>query len=201
MVIEKEQEAELAIHPVTPDRWPDLVQLFGPRGACAGCWCQYFKQTGAEFAKGKGETNRALLERSVALGERPGLIAYVDGAPAAWCAVEPKSKFSRIVKSKALSSEGSQEAGIWSVPCFFTGKAFRGLGLARRLARAAFEHARSNGAELVEGYPAVPKKGRMPDTFAYYGTLSTFIGAGYEEVRAPSASRRVVARTAETKAE
>src|SRR5262245_14820805 len=27
------------IHPLTPERWPDLEQLFGPRGACAGCWC------------------------------------------------------------------------------------------------------------------------------------------------------------------
>ena len=26
-------------HPVTPARWNDLEKLFGPRGACAGCWC------------------------------------------------------------------------------------------------------------------------------------------------------------------
>ncbi len=28
---------EYAVHPVTPDRWPDLERLFGPRGACGGC--------------------------------------------------------------------------------------------------------------------------------------------------------------------
>ncbi|MBI2379123.1 MAG: GNAT family N-acetyltransferase [Deltaproteobacteria bacterium] len=188
-------DARIEIHPATPERWPDLVALFGPKGACAGCWCQYFKQTGPEFAVNKGEKNRARLETAVARGERPGLIAYVDGAVAAWCAVERKSKFSRIMKSRSLA--GSVDTEAWAVPCFFTGKAFRGLGLARRLAQAAFEHGRTNGASIVEGYPAVPTKGRMPDTFAYYGTLSTFTAAGYEEVRAPSASRRVVARSVE----
>jgi hypothetical protein len=33
---------ELAVHPVTPDRWDDLVMLFGERGASSGCWCRFF---------------------------------------------------------------------------------------------------------------------------------------------------------------
>ena len=29
-------------HPLTPSRWDDLEQLFGPeRGANSGCWCQW----------------------------------------------------------------------------------------------------------------------------------------------------------------
>ena len=31
---------KLEIHPATADRWPDIVKLFGERGACVGCWCK-----------------------------------------------------------------------------------------------------------------------------------------------------------------
>ena len=31
-------DLNLAVHPVTPDRWPDLERLFGPRGAYSGYW-------------------------------------------------------------------------------------------------------------------------------------------------------------------
>ena len=41
----------LEIHPVTRERWPDLVELFerrGPRGGARntpayGCWCMYWR--------------------------------------------------------------------------------------------------------------------------------------------------------------
>jgi hypothetical protein len=29
----------LVVEPVTPDRWQDLIQLFGESGAHQGCWC------------------------------------------------------------------------------------------------------------------------------------------------------------------
>ena len=34
--------SNLHIHPLTPDRIPDFVTLFGPSGACYGCWCTAF---------------------------------------------------------------------------------------------------------------------------------------------------------------
>jgi len=30
---------DIAIHPVTPERWADLEELFGPSGGYGGCWC------------------------------------------------------------------------------------------------------------------------------------------------------------------
>lgn len=46
---------------VTPERWPDLEQLFGPKGACAGCWCMFMRLPLAQFRRGKGEGNRRAL--------------------------------------------------------------------------------------------------------------------------------------------
>jgi len=28
---------------LSPALWPALVELFGPRGACGGCWCMYWR--------------------------------------------------------------------------------------------------------------------------------------------------------------
>ena len=33
---------KFTIHPLTPDLWPALEDLFGKRGACNGCWCMYW---------------------------------------------------------------------------------------------------------------------------------------------------------------
>src|SRR5262249_40062871 len=54
---------KLEIHPATPARWPDLVALFGPRGACAGCWCMWPRLEAAAFRRGSGAGNRRALQR------------------------------------------------------------------------------------------------------------------------------------------
>ena len=187
--------ARVTIHPATPDRWKDVETLFGPRGACAGCWCQFFKLPGPDYSSGRGATNKARLKRSVERGEVPGLVAYVDGRPAAWCAVERKSLYQRIARSRTLkASAGDETPTTWSIPCFFTAREFRGQGLTVKLINAAFARAKSEGATLVEGYPVKPAKDRMPDTFAYYGTVAMFEKAGFDEAAAPSKSKRIMAR-------
>ena len=80
----------IEIHPATPERWKDVEALFGKNGACAGCWCQFFKQTSTEFSSRGGDPNKRALRRSVQSGEVPGLIAYDGGTPVGWCALEPK---------------------------------------------------------------------------------------------------------------
>ncbi|OGA68157.1 MAG: hypothetical protein A3F77_18445 [Betaproteobacteria bacterium RIFCSPLOWO2_12_FULL_67_28] len=42
---------KLEFRPLTPDLWDDAAALFGPRGACAGCWCMFWKLPRAEFAR------------------------------------------------------------------------------------------------------------------------------------------------------
>lgn len=41
----------------------------------------------------------------------------------------------------------------WTVLCFFVKRPFRGTGLTERLLRAAADHARKEGANVIEGYP------------------------------------------------
>ncbi len=179
----------LTFRPATPDRWADLEALFGSNGACGGCWCQFWKQSPAEYRAGKGETNRRLLRRSVKRGERPGLLAYVGDEPVGWVAVEPRARYARLAISRNLPVV--DERPTWSIPCFFVARSRGGQGLSGRLLAAAVAWARSQGAPAVEGYP-IDSRGPLARTFLYTGAFSTFVKAGFKEVARKARTRPVV---------
>lgn len=192
MAARKVLPPRLEFRPATPDRWPDLEALFGPRGACGGCWCMYWRETRAEYEKKKGEANRKALKKLVTTGLPPGLIAYANGKPAGWCALAPREAYSTLGRSRILAPV--DEARVWSVPCFFVARPFRRAGLTSRLLQAATEYTRKRGAKILEGYPVDPKKGSMPDVFAWTGLVTAFKNAGFTEVARRSATRPIMRR-------
>ena len=141
---------------MTPARWSDLERLFGPNGACSGCWCMFFRQSSEEYRTGHGEPNRRAFRRIVSAGRPAGVIAYADGEPAAWCAVAPRDDYPRIARSRIL--EPVDERPAWAVTCFFVRTGYRGLGLNTPLLAAAVEYAAKQGARLIVGYPLDPKR-------------------------------------------
>ena len=88
----------LDFHPVTPERWSDFETLFGERGACGGCWCMWWRLKRSEFEKQKGEGNKRAMKKIITSGEVPGVLAYKDGQPVAWCSVGPREVFSALGK-------------------------------------------------------------------------------------------------------
>lgn len=181
---------KLRVLPATPERWDDLAKLFGPKGACAGCWCMWWRRSAAEWTRGKGDGNRRALRRLVDSGEPPGLIAYDGDEPMGWIAVAPREAYPRLAASRSLKPV--DDAPVWSVTCFFVTRDRRGRGVSTVLLRAAAEHARSRGARMLEGYPVVSRSGKMPDAFAWTGLPGSFERAGFREVARPSASRRIM---------
>ncbi len=179
----------LEIHPLTRERWPDLEALFGPRGACGGCWCMWWRRTRSEFDRQKGPGNKRALRKIVDVSI-PGLLAYHDGHPIGWCAIEPREAYPVLDRSRTLARVDDRP--VWSAPCFFVVRQFRGRGVSVKLLREAVKYAKSQGARLVEGYPVIPRKGRMPDAFAWTGTASTFRRAGFDEVARRSPTRPIM---------
>jgi GNAT superfamily N-acetyltransferase len=177
------------VHPATPDRWPDVERLFGRNGACAGCWCQWWKQPHKEFTARKGAPNRRAMRRSVEGGEVPGLLAYAGGVPVGWVAVQPRSAYLRLEKPRTLVAVDDRP--VWSVTCFFVARGWRGKGLMSRLLAAAAEHARAQGAPALEGYP-IDSKAEQGAAFVYPGVYSTFVKAGFAEVARRARTRPVV---------
>jgi GNAT superfamily N-acetyltransferase len=183
----------LAFAPLTPDRWSDVVQLFGPRGACAGCWCMVWRRSRADWERGKGSGNRAAFRRVVRRGPAPGILAYSDSQPIAWCAVAPREAYVQLERSRVLKRIDAEP--VWSVSCLFVTRAFRRRGVSTALLQAAGQFAASQGARIVEGYPVEPYSEKMPDAFAWTGTVAAFRAAGYAEVARGSAKRPIMRRT------
>lgn len=181
------------IHPLTPSRWADLERLFGPNGACGGCWCMWFRITSGEFQKQHGEANRRAFEEVVREGPPPGLLAYVDGVPAAWCAVCPRADLPRVLRSRTTRPRDGLP-GVWAISCFYVGRRYRRLGLAARLLRAAVDYAARSGASAVEAYPVNTVRRAVSASEAYHGTVQMFTAAGFDVVEPIRSDSRPVMR-------
>ncbi len=181
---------ELQFHPLTADRWPDLMKLFGPKGACGGCWCMWWRLSRAEFERKKGAGTKRALHRIVDSGPPPGILAYLEGEPVGWCAVAPRSEYARLANSRVLGPVDEEPA--WSVVCFFVSRSVRRQGVTEALLGAAVAYARRQGARVIEGYPIAPSKPRVPDVFAYTGFRSTFERAGFVEAARRSPTRAIM---------
>lgn len=182
--------SDLDVHPLTPDRWPVLEQLFGERGAVGGCWCMWFRLKRSVFEQQKGEGNRSALKAIVDSGEVPGLLAYRDGQPIAWCSVGPREAYPVLGRSRILKPVDDQP--VWSVVCFVVAKSYRRQGVSVRLLRSAVEYAKRHGAKIVEGYPVESKKEITPDVFAHTGLAAAFRKAGFTEVARRSETRPIM---------
>ena len=169
----------LAFVPVTPDRWDDLEKLFGKHGAYSGCWCMWWRLPRAQFEQQVGQKNKEALKAIVDSGEVPGLLAYAEGEPIAWCSVAPREAFPALDRSRVLKRVDDEP--VWSVVCFFVAKQFRRRGVMAPLLTAAVEYARAHGAGIVEGYPVEPTKG-LSGSSGYTGVVSAFRKAGFVEV-------------------
>lgn len=184
------QESELEYHPLTPARWADFERLFGPRGACAGCWCMFERLTRSQWEQQRGEGNKQAMRAVVESGEVPGLLAYAGGAPVGWCSIEPREAFPSLDRSRLLKRVDEQP--VWSVVCFFVARAHRGDGVTAGLLRAALAYAHEHGARIVEGYPVETSAARISDLSAWHGTASAFRQVGFVEVARPSKTRPIM---------
>ena len=144
---------------LSPETWNDFETLFGPRGACGGCWCMAWRSPREEFKADTGEGNRAAMRALVDAGKQPGVMLYEDGGAVAWCAVAPREEYVRLAASRILAPVDQEK--VWSVSCFFVDKKARGKGHSVAVLEAAVEFARAKGAKIVEGYPQELKK-RLP---------------------------------------
>jgi GNAT superfamily N-acetyltransferase len=182
-------ESAPVFYPLTPERWQDFETLFGKNGACAGCWCMWWRVPQSTFNQNHYEGNRLAMQGIVEAEKVPGIMAYLDGDPVGWCSIAPREDFSRLDRSRVL--QRVDERPVWSVVCFFVKRPYRRAGLTAGLLNAAVGYARQQGAQVVEGYP-IDKPGKFSTLEDYTGTASTFRRAGFVEVARRSPTRPVM---------
>jgi GNAT superfamily N-acetyltransferase len=146
----------------------------------------------SDFEKQKGSGNKRAFQKIVKHGPPPGLVAYADGQPVAWCALAPRESYPALGRSRILKPV--DERPVWSVTCLFIARSFRKKGVSVRLLSAAADYAKREGAEIIEGYPVEPQSGPMADVFVFTGLASAFRKAGYEEAARRSKTRPLMRR-------
>src|SRR5512133_134444 len=91
--------AAISVVPANEASWEDLHTIFGTRGSGARCYCQRFKLRPREaFARFPAEERAFRLRQQTDCGHpesdtTSGLVAYLDGTPVGWCAVEPRTAY------------------------------------------------------------------------------------------------------------
>ena len=181
---------DLEIFPLTQKRWSDFETLFGERGACGGCWCMLWRLTRKEFERQKGEANRQAMKIIVESGNIPGILAYSQKQPVAWCSVAPRESFPALERSRILKKVDDES--VWSISCFFIHKNYRKKGLSVQILNAAVDYVAKQGGKIVEGYPVEPKKDKTADVFAWTGLASFFKKSGFVECARRSDTRPIM---------
>ncbi|MDQ2940589.1 MAG: GNAT family N-acetyltransferase [Chloroflexota bacterium] len=196
--------AEITVVPANQAACDDLQTVFGSRGPAAICQCQRYKLAPREAFKSFPPEERALRLRAQTNCGLPdatstsGLVAYLEGEPVGWCAVEPRPAYQGLLRVYRVPWEGRAEdkndESVWAVTCVFARAGFRRRGVSYALARAAVDFAREGGAEALEAYPMLTQRGEeITWGELQMGTRSIFAAAGFTEVGHPT-PRRVVMR-------
>jgi GNAT superfamily N-acetyltransferase len=137
------------------------------------------------------EDNKRDLQQLAASARSPGLLAFDADLAVGWCALAPRGELAWLAHARFL--QPADDLPVWSIPCFFVRRGYRGRGVTRALIEAAVEVAASAGAPAVEAYPvdtAVP--GHTRNLFP--GTASAFASHGFRVILRRKPDRPVMRR-------
>src|SRR5262249_24108687 len=126
-------EEQLSIVPANQASWDDITAIFATSDP-GQCQCQRYKVIGWIWR------DSTLPERTVALRTQTacdvpdadttsGLVAYVDGEPAGWVAVEPRTAYPKLRTTRIPwtgRSEDKDDDSVWTVSCLVVRKGYRG---------------------------------------------------------------------------
>jgi GNAT superfamily N-acetyltransferase len=189
-----EEIQPMQFHPLTSDRWGDLLTLFEHHGNPGYCWCMLWRLPTDAYRQLDSAGRKDALHTLVDAGIPTGIIAYEAGEPVGWCSVAPRRTYQRLERSRSLRP--LDDRLTWSVVCFYLHRKVRHQRLPVRLLQAAVEYAFSQGAEVVEGYPVERYKDEEGNwqpiaSYRFMGSVSTFEKAGFRQVGV-SGSRRIM---------
>jgi GNAT superfamily N-acetyltransferase len=97
------------------------------------------------------EDNRDGLRRLAEAGPPPGLLAFDGDTAVGWCELAPRADLEWLAHSRV--TQPVDDLPVWSVPCFYVRRGYRGQGVMSVLIGAAIPVAESAGAPDLEAYP------------------------------------------------
>lgn len=191
-------DGEVSIAPAHEVTWADLQSIL--TGTAARCQCTRQRLGDHDWYATPVE-QRADLLRSLTGCDDPratstiGIVAFVEGEPAGWAAVDARSAFQRLRGSPvpwAGREEDKDDSSVWAIACLVVRRGYRKQGLTTDLIRGAVDHARAQGATAIEGYPMVTGGREIAWDELSVGPVNSFLTAGFREITAPTKRRRVM---------
>jgi GNAT superfamily N-acetyltransferase len=193
---------QLTIVAANKASWADLQAVFGTADYPGRCYCQRYKTYEWLWTSTTEQQRRdGLREQTHCDNPRArtttGLVAYLAKVPVGWVAVEPRTAYPHLLKSRTVWSgrqEDRTDDGVWAVTCFVVRKGYRRRGITYGLAAATIDFARRGGATALEAYPMTTPPGyEITWGENHVGSRQAFAEAGFVQVHQPS-PRRVVMR-------
>ena len=177
------QDDEFEFHEVDRGRWDDLEGLFNSRGGPKYCWCMVWRNMPTGVSCGYNDAKKEALRGQVQQGGAFGILGYINGEAVVWCSIAPRNTYRALGGPADASGER-----VWSIVCFFVPRRLRLKGVARKLVRAAVDHAREKGATVVEAFPVDPDS----PSYRFMGFVGTFESMGFWEVGRAGIRRHVM---------
>jgi GNAT superfamily N-acetyltransferase len=151
----------------------------------------YYRLNKSDFREGKFEDgNRQAMKALVWAGKPTGILGIYEGEAVAWCAFAPRGDYLKLAKSRV--HKPIDDLQVWSVPCMFIAKEFRNAGISVQILKGVVNYAREQKIKIVEAYPVIPTRERLPDSFAWTGLFKSFERAGFEIADRTSKNRPMV---------
>lgn len=141
----------------------------------SGCYCLFYQFTGDDWDAATPEQNRTAKDALIQRGEAHGYLAYLDGAPVAWCHAAPRTTLPGLDRVPEFRCD-DDPSRVGAIVCFNVAAPYRGQGLARQLLEAACDGLRADGFAVAEAYPA---KRALSDARDYHGRLDMYLHAGF----------------------
>ena len=183
--------SQLTFEPLTQLNWGKFVQLFGERGACGNCWCMWPRLKRQDYQEGKQNDGNKLSMKELVWSNKPtGILGFWEDIPIAWCAFAPREDFLKLKKSRV--HKRIDDRPVWSIPCLFIDKNFRKMEVSIALLEGVIQYSRENNIEIIEAYPTIPTKGKLPDSFVWVGLYRSFEQAGFQIADRTSKNRPMV---------
>lgn len=176
-----------------PSLWPAIEHLFGPNGACGGCWCMWWRAESRKvWNQIRGAEAKKTFKSLVKNGVAHGILAFAADEPVGWCSFGPRRDFPSLERVRAYKHNDTKD--VWSITCFFIHRKWRRKGLARGLLRAALEAMQKRGVKTVEAYPSTTTKDgrRLSSGLAWTGPVKIYEETGFKTVQTTNPLKRLM---------
>jgi GNAT superfamily N-acetyltransferase len=178
--------------PLDATTWPDFARLVeANNGVWGGCWCMWY------HCKDRGESpdeKREIKERLVREGRAHASLVFDGDNCVGWCQFGSPEELPHIHNERAYLAV-NPTLPDWRITCFFSGKGYRGKGIASAALKGAVAQIKKLGGGRVEGYPEDTEGRKASPAFLFNGSLSTFERHGFKRSRLIGKHKWVVIRT------